>query len=139
MCQALTLRRLPASTIAAPPSRSSPPRAPMPIAFAPVNANPLVLGAALALTPRTWIVVPDVRPDVAPVAVSVWLPAVRVAPKTVVVQKAPLVSVVTEGYEMLWSNVMVTASPGRKPWPQKVRLDPAVGLSLLTEVVVGFE
>ena len=131
----MTLRRLPASTIAAPPSRSSPPRAPMPIAFAPVNANPLVVGAALALAPRTWIVVPDVRPDVAPVAVSVWVPAVRVAPKTMVVQKAPLVSVVTEGYEMLWSNVMVTVSPGRKSWPQKVRLDPAAGLWLLTEVV----
>ena len=107
----------------------------MPIAFAPVNANPLVLGAALALTPRTWIVVPDVSPDVAPVAVSVWVPAVRVAPKTMVVQKAPLVSVVTEGYETLWSNVMVTVSPGRKSWPQKVGLDPAVGLCVLTEVV----
>src|SRR5664280_3030409 len=135
MCQALPLRRLPASTIAAPPSRSNPPRAPMPIAFAPVNANPLVVGAALALTPRTWIVVLDVSPDVAPVAVSVWVPAVRVAPKTMVVQKAPLVSVVTEGYETLWSNVMATDSPGRKPWPQKVRLDPAAGLWLLTEVV----
>src|SRR5664280_3485551 len=130
----LTLRRLPATTIATPPSRSRPPRAPMPIAFAPVNANPvlpnpaLLVGAPFALTPRTWIEVLDVRPDVAPVAVSVWVPAVRVAPKTMVVQKAPLVSVVTEGYEMAWSNVMVTVSPGRKSWPQKVRVDPAVGL-----------
>ena len=98
----LTLRRLPATTIAAPPSKSRPPRAPMPIAFAPVNANPVLpnpalVGAPLALTPRTWIVELDVRPDVTPVAVSVWDPAVKVAPKTIVVQKLPLVLAVTDG------------------------------------------
>jgi hypothetical protein len=51
------------------------------------------------------------RPDVGPVAVSVWVP-VRLAPKTTTVQKAPLVSVPL-------SKVMATVSPGRKPWPQK--------------------
>src|SRR5664280_2900955 len=136
----LTLRRLPATTIATPPSRNRPPRAPMPIAFAPVNAKPvlpnpaLLVGAPFALTPRTWIVVLDVRPEVAPLAASVWVPAVRVAPKTMVVQKLPLVSVATEGYEMLLSSVIFTDSPGTKPWPQKVRLEPAAGLWLLTEV-----
>src|SRR5664280_474588 len=136
MCQALTLRRLATSTIAPPPSRRSPPSPPMPIAFAPVNANPLVAGAgaALALSPRTWIVVLDVRPDVRPVAVSVWGP-VRLAPKTTTVQKAPLESAATEGYVVPLVSPMVTVSPAWKPEPQNVTLDPAVGLWLLTDVV----
>jgi hypothetical protein len=72
-------------------------------------------------------VVLDVRPDVRPVAVSVWGP-VRLAPKTTTVQKAPLESAATEGYVVPLFSPMVTVSPAWKPEPQNVTLDPAVGL-----------
>jgi hypothetical protein len=42
------------------------------------------------------------------------------------VQKPPLLLAVTEGYAV-WPIRMVTVSPGRKPAPQKVMVDPAAG------------
>jgi len=54
----------------------------------------LVVAPALVLTPRTWIVVMGVRPDLSPAAVSVWGP-VRLGPKTMSAQNQPLAT--TEG------------------------------------------
>jgi len=68
------------------------------------------------------IVVLDVRPDVRPVAVSVWVP-VRLAPKTTTCRKAPLVSAADRGVLGAVVQSDVTVSPGRKPWPQNVTLD----------------
>jgi hypothetical protein len=156
--------------MAAPPSRSSPPSAPTPIAFVPVEANPLLvvpaapaltpatlagiaefeLVPALALTPRTrvppccpesswcrastWILVLDERCEVVPVAVSVWFPLLSLELKAILVHQVPLVLALTEGYRVR-SRVMVTLSPARKPAPQNVMVDPAVGCEVLTEVV----
>ena len=74
------------------------------------------------------------RPEVRPRAVIAWFP-VRVAPSTMVVQKAPLAPDVTDELVVALSRVTLTVSPGAKPWPQNVMLDPAVGAPLLTEVV----
>ena len=76
----------------------------------------------------------DVHPEVAPVAMSLWVP-LRLTPGTATVQKAPLASATTDGYLVPLSRAMATVSPAWKPEPQNVTLDPAVGAWLLTEVV----
>src|ERR1019366_5671935 len=110
----------------------------MPMTEAPVNANPvpLAFGIALAPTPPTWILIDDVRPEVVPVAVIVWAPE-RLTPRTRTSLKEPLALATTEGKWVPLSNLMVTVSPGVKPEPLIVMLDPAAGAWLLTETVGG--
>jgi hypothetical protein len=76
----------------------------------------------------------DERCEVVPVAVSVWFPLRSLELNAIGVHQVPLLLAVTEGYRVR-SRVMVTFSPGRKPAPQNVMVDPAVGCELLTEVV----
>src|SRR5450631_1188713 len=137
MCQLVNLRRLPASSIRPPPTRRSPPRALMPMTEAPVNANPLPAEVVppLAPTPATWILIDAECPEVVPVAVIVWAPE-RPTPRTRTSLKEPLELATTEGKWVPLSNTMVTVSPGVKPEPLIVMLDPAAGVWLLT-VSVG--
>jgi len=75
----------------------------------------------------------DVRPDVRPVAVRYGFR--ETAPKTTTVQKPPLY----RRRPRVLGGVPKYAHglARRKPWPQNVTLDPAVGLWLLTVVVVS--
>jgi len=85
------------------------------------------VGPALALTPAIWICTLDVAPELVPAAVIVWGP-VRLTPRTIASQNPPLESATAEGKWVPLSNEMVTVSPGLKPEPQNLRLDPAAGV-----------